>query len=69
MEKNTILSVLSKLGDFIGFEDGKLIFKGDKLSEDDMKSIGHIRINTMTGRVFDDRDFGSGEGSDNYADS
>lgn len=51
-------TVMKHMGEFKGFDGGDLVFETGNLTEEDFEAIKHIRFNSMTGQVFDDRENG-----------
>lgn len=35
--------------------DGTITFKTDKLTEQEVEDLSHLRMNAITGQIFDDR--------------
>lgn len=52
---NDISNIIKHIGIFKGFDDGNLIFDSGNLTDEDFETIKHIKINTITGLIFDDR--------------
>lgn len=48
-------TVIKHMKEFKGFDGGDLVFETSNLTEEDFEAIKHIRFNSMTGQVFDDR--------------
>lgn len=56
MKRNSIDSVFGRIGMVSEIKaDGTIVFGGGNLTLTDIDTLSHIRINNITGQIFDDR--------------
>ncbi|MFQ8731396.1 MAG: hypothetical protein ACLSAC_13725 [Enterocloster bolteae] len=56
MKRNSIDSFFDRIGVVSEIKaDGTIVFRGGNLTPTDIDTLSHIRINNITGQIFDDR--------------